>query len=202
MIKFRAMIDPPNSYLSIKQASEGIYKDKGSKFIAKAFPVKDLEEIKNLVSILKSEHPKARHVCYAYRLGFTPEETRSNDDGEPAGSAGKPIQNTLFSANLHFILVAVVRYFGGTLLGVTGLIHAYKEASVDALKQAEIVTIEPEIEQKISFKYEQLNEFMKISKKHPIKIVHTKIDNLCIFDISYPKRVQQEVGIALEILKI
>ena len=82
------MNDPPNSYLSIKQASDGIYKDKGSKFIAKAFPVKDLEEIKNIVGLLKSEHPKARHVCYAYRLGFTPEETRSNDDGEPAGSAG------------------------------------------------------------------------------------------------------------------
>jgi putative IMPACT (imprinted ancient) family translation regulator len=98
--------------------------------------------------------------------------------------------------------VAVVRYFGGTLLGVPGLIHAYKEASVDALKQAEIVTIEPEIDQQISFHYEQLNEFMKISKKQPIKIVHAKIDNLCIFDISYPIRVQQEVGVALEILKI
>ena len=109
MIKFRAMIDPPNSYFSIAQASDGIYKDKGSKFIAKAFPVKDLEEIKNLVGILKSEHPKARHVCYAYRLGFTPEQTRSHDDGEPAGSAGKPIQNTLFSLQLHFVLVAVVR---------------------------------------------------------------------------------------------
>lgn len=148
------------------------------------------------------EHPKARHICYAYRLGFTIRETRSHDDGEPAGSAGKPIQNTLFSANLHFILVAVVRYFWGTLLGVPGLIHAYKEASADALKQAEIVTIIPEINQQIIFNYEQLNEFMKIIKKQPIKIVSTKIDNLCIFDISYPIRVQQEVGIALEILKI
>ncbi len=190
------------SRIDLQHPLDGRDKDKGSKFIAKAFPVKDLEEIKNLVSILKSQHPKARHVCYAYRLGFTPEETRSNDDGEPAGSAGKPIQNTLFSANLHFILVAVVRYFGGTLLGVPGLIHAYKEASLDALKQAEIVTIEPEINQQITFPYEHLNQFMKISKKEPIKIVHAKIDNLCIFDISYPIRVQQEVGIALEILKI
>jgi putative IMPACT (imprinted ancient) family translation regulator len=98
--------------------------------------------------------------------------------------------------------VTVVRYFGGTLLGVPGLIHAYKEASLDALKQAEIVSIEPEINQQITFSYEHLNEFMKISKKEPIKIVHAKIDNLCIFDISYPIRVQQEVGIALEILKI
>jgi len=196
------MIDPPNSYLSIKQATDGIYKDKGSKFIAKAFPVKDLEEIKKIIGLLKLEHPKARHVCYAYRLGFTPEETRSHDDGEPAGSAGKPIQNNLFSFNIHFCLLAVVRYFGGTLLGVPGLIHAYKEASVDALKQAEIVTIEPEINQQITFQYERLNEFMRIIKKHPIKIVTTKIDNLCIFDISYPIRVQQQVGAALEILKM
>ena len=202
MIKFRSMIDPPNYYLSIKQATDGIYKDKGSKFIAKAFPVKDLEEIKKIISLLKLEHPKARHVCYAYRLGFTPEETRSHDDGEPAGSAGKPIQNNLFSFNIHFCLLAVVRYFGGTLLGVPGLIHAYKEASVDALKQAEIVTIEPEINQQITFQYEQLNEFMRIIKKHPIKIVTTKIDNLCIFDISYPIRVQLQVGAALKILKM
>jgi uncharacterized YigZ family protein len=201
MIKFRSMIEPPNSYISIYQASDGIYKDKGSKFIAKAFPVKDLEEIKNILGQLKLAHPKARHVCYAYRLGFTPEESRSNDDGEPAGSAGKPILNTVFSFNLHFILVAVVRYFGGTLLGVPGLINAYKEASLDALKKAEIVTIEPEIKQNITFTYEQLNEFMRIIKKQPIKIVSTKIDNLCIFDISYPIRVQQEVGQALEILK-
>lgn len=196
------MINPPNSYMSIKQASDGIYKDKGSKFIAKAFPVKDLEDIKNIIGLLKSEHPKARHVCFAYRLGFTSEDTRSNDDGEPAGSAGKPIQNAIFSLKLHFVLVAVARYFGGTLLGVQGLIHAYKEASADALIQAEIVTIEPEINQHITFTYEQLNEFMRIIKKHPIKIVSTKIDNLCIFDISYPIRVQQEVGKALKILKI
>lgn len=96
MIKFRSMINPPNSYRSIKQASDGIYKDKGSKFIAKAFPVKDLEEIKK-IGQLKSEHPKARHLCYAYRLGFTPEDTRSNDDGEPAGSVRKPTQNAIFS---------------------------------------------------------------------------------------------------------
>jgi putative IMPACT (imprinted ancient) family translation regulator len=98
--------------------------------------------------------------------------------------------------------LAVVRYFRGTLLGVPGLIQAYKEASANALLQAEIVTIIPEINQQIIFNYEQLNEFMKIIKKQPIKIVSTKIDNLCIFDISYPIRVQQEVGIALEILKI
>jgi putative IMPACT (imprinted ancient) family translation regulator len=188
--------------MSIKQASDGIYKDKGSKFIAKAFPVKDLEEIKNILVQLKLEHPKARHVCYAYRLGFTLGETRSHDDGEPSGSARKPIQNTLFSFNVHFCFLAVVRYFGGTLLGVPGLIQAYKEASANALLQAEIVTIIPEINQQIIFNYEQLNEFMKIIKKQPIKIVSTKIDNLCIFDISYPIRVQQEVGIALEILKI
>ncbi len=202
MIKFRSMINPPNAYISIKQSSDGIYKDKGSKFIAKAFPVKDLADIKNTLGLLKSEHPKARHICYAYRLGFEPEETKSHDDGEPAGSAGKPIQNAIFSSNVHFVLVAVVRYFGRTLLGIPGLIQAYKEASAHALNQAEMITVEPEIYQQITFTYEQLNAFMKISKKQPIKIVHAKIDNLCIFDISYPIRAQQEVGLALEILKI
>ena len=202
MINFRSMNNPPNSYLSIKQAADGIYKDKGSKFIAKAFPVKELEEVKNIMGQLKSDHPKARHICYAYRLGFEPEESKSNDDGEPAGSAGKPIQNVIFSSKLHYVLVAVVRYFGGTLLGVPGLIHAYKEASIDALNQAEIVTIEPEINLQITFRYDQLHEFMKNLKKQPIKIVHAKIDNLCIFDISYPIRAQREVGLALEKVKI
>jgi len=202
MIKFRSMISPPNSYITIKQSSDGFYKDKGSKFIAKAFPVKDLTDVKNIIGQLRSDHPKARHVCYAFRLGFEPEESKSYDDGEPAGSAGKPIQNVIFSSKFHFVLVAVVRYFGGTLLGVPGLIQAYKEASIDALNQAEKVTIEPEINLQITFNYEQLNEFMRISKKLPIKIVHAKIDNLCIFDISYPIRAQQEVGLALEILKI
>jgi uncharacterized YigZ family protein len=183
----------PDSYRTLTAATEGLYKDKGSKFIACACPVKDLEEIKFQIDLLKEQHPKARHICYAYRLGFNPEESRSQDDGEPAGSAGKPILNTILSLNLHFTLVAVVRYFGGTLLGVPGLIHAYKEASAEALHQAEIVEIEPLSQLILSFPYADLNEVMKICKKMPIKIVRQEIDNLCKFELSFPIKIKNDV---------
>jgi uncharacterized YigZ family protein len=188
----------PKSYLTLAAATEGLYKDKGSKFIACAYPVKDLEEIKFLIESLKEAHPKSRHICYAYRLGFSPEESRAQDDGEPAGSAGKPILNTILSHNIHFTLVAVVRYFGGTLLGVPGLIHAYKEASLDALSQAKIIEIEPEQNILISFNYSEINEVMKICKKMPIKIVRQEIDNLCKFELSFPIKVKNEVLALLE----
>ncbi len=175
----------PTSYLTLIGNSEGLYKDKGSKFIAYAFPVKDLEEIKSYIQLLKEEHPKSRHVCYAYRLGFTPEEARSNDDGEPSGSAGKPILNTILSHNLYFTLVAVVRYFGGTLLGVPGLIHAYKEASLDALKEENIYLKEPEKHLKLTVNYIQMNDLMKIIKKNPIRIVKQEINNLCTFELAF-----------------
>lgn len=178
----------PDSYLTIAKPAEGLYKDKGSKFISWAYPVKDLEEIKSHLAALKEAHPKARHVCYAYRLGFTPEEARSNDDGEPAGSAGKPILNTILSQNVHYVLVAVVRYFGGTLLGVPGLIQAYKEGAIDALAQAEIYEKEPITHRSIEFSYAHMNEVMKICKKHPIKLVNQVIDNLCIYELTYPTR--------------
>ncbi len=175
----------PTSYLTLIGNSEGLYKDKGSKFIAYAFPVKDLEEIKSYIQLLKEEHPKSRHVCYAYRLGFTPEEARSNDDGEPSGSAGKPILNTILSHNLYFTLVAVVRYFGGTLLGVPGLIHAYKEASLDALKEENIYLKEPEKHLTLTVNYIQMNDLMKIIKKNPIRIVKQEINNLCTFELAF-----------------
>jgi uncharacterized YigZ family protein len=183
----------PDSYRTLTAATEGLYKDKGSKFIACACPVKDLEEIKFQIDLLKEQHPKARHICYAYRLGFNPEESRSQDDGEPAGSAGKPILNTILSHNLHFTLVAVVRYFGGTLLGVPGLIHAYKEASAEALHQAKIVEIEPLSQLILTFPYADLNEVMKICKKMPIKIVRQEIDNLCKFELSFPIKIKNDV---------
>jgi uncharacterized YigZ family protein len=186
------------SYFTLKESAEGLYKDKGSKFIAYSFPVKDVEEIKEIIALLKIDHPKARHVCYAYRLGNTPEEARSNDDGEPSGSAGKPILNTIISNNLHYTLVAVVRYFGGTLLGVPGLIHAYKEASLDALKEENIFLKEPEKVIQIAFDYFQLNDVMKICKKQPIKIVQQEINNSCLFDLSFKLSDEEVVFSALK----
>lgn len=188
----------PDSYLSISQPAEGLYKDKGSKFIGYVFPVKDLDNIKEQINSLKELHPKARHVCYAYRLGFSPEEARSNDDGEPSGSAGKPILNTILSANLHYTLVAVVRYFGGTLLGVPGLIHAYKEASLAALAESNILEIEPMIELELRFNYPQMNEVMKVIKKYPIQIIAQEVNNDCWYKLSFPHRYATEIQNAFD----
>jgi uncharacterized YigZ family protein len=188
----------PDSYLSISQPAEGLYKDKGSKFIGYVFPVKDLDNIKEQINSLKELHPKARHVCYAYRLGFSPEEARSNDDGEPSGSAGKPMLNTILSANLHYTLVAVVRYFGGTLLGVPGLIHAYKEASLAALAESNIIEIEPMNELELRFNYPQMNEVMKVIKKYPIQIIAQEVNNDCWYQVRFPQRIATEVQQAFE----
>jgi uncharacterized YigZ family protein len=188
----------PDSYLSVAKPAEGLYKDKGSKFIGYVFPVKDLEDIKEQILGLKELHPKARHICYAYRLGFTPEEARSNDDGEPSGSAGKPILNTILSNQVHFTLVAVVRYFGGTLLGVTGLIHAYKEASLEAFSAAEIIEIEPMETMEVRFSYPQMNEVMKVIKKYPIQIVDQEVNNDCMYTLSFAKRISDEVQEAMD----
>ena len=188
----------PDSYFSVAQPAEGIYKDKGSKFIGYVFPVKDVDNIKEQLNYLKELHPKARHICYAYRLGFTPEEARSNDDGEPAGSAGKPILNTILASEVHFTLVAVVRYFGGTLLGVPGLIQAYKEASLEAFTAAKIIEIEPMEVREIRFSYPQMNEVMKVIKKYPIQIIEQEVNNECRYLLHFAKRISADVHAAID----
>jgi uncharacterized YigZ family protein len=131
--------NPSDTYKTIKAPTEGVFRDKGSKFIAYAYPLTSDEKVKEIITHLQKEHPKARHICFAYVLGAQQEIYRTNDDGEPAGSAGKPILNQLKSFGLTNVLVAVVRYFGGTLLGVPGLINAYKEATRNALIGAHII---------------------------------------------------------------
>ena len=127
-------------YLTVTGESEGVFKSKGSKFIAYCFPVSDIESVDLRLEEIKSRHPKARHVCYSYNIGMDQQLYRINDDGEPSGTAGRPIYNEILSNELTDILIAVVRYFGGTKLGVPGLINAYKTASQDALDHTEIVT--------------------------------------------------------------
>lgn len=119
--------------------AQGIYKEKGSSFISYIYPLLEEERAKFFLSELKKEHPKARHICYAYRWGADPEYTRSSDDGEPAGTAGKPILNQIRSHNLENTLIAVVRYFGGTLLGSSGLTSAYKSSAKDVISNAQII---------------------------------------------------------------
>ena len=129
-----------DTYNTITAASEGLFTDRGSKFIAYAFPIKSEEEIKEYLEEIKKEHWKARHHCYAWRLGIDGNTYRANDDGEPSGTAGKPILGQLDSFEITDTLVVVVRYFGGTKLGVGGLINAYKSAAIDALQQVEIIS--------------------------------------------------------------
>ncbi|MEO5910385.1 MAG: YigZ family protein [Pelobium sp.] len=168
-----------DQYQTIKQTSEGIYRDKGSKFLSFAYPFKSEDKLKELIAGLKNQHPKARHFCYAYRL--TPDRSifRINDDGEPSGTAGRPILNTLLSKELTNILVVVVRYFGGTLLGVPGLINAYKAATEDAISQAIILEQTVQDIYQFSFDYLQLNEVMKLLKEEQLDSFDQEFDLNC-----------------------
>lgn len=182
-----------DKYFSITQNAEGIFKEKGSKFIGIAYSFDDEQKLKGILDLLKKEHPSARHFCYAYRIGSKGEIFRSNDDGEPAGSAGKPILNTLLSNQITNVLVVVVRYFGGSLLGVPGLINAYKEASLACLHLAGKKECISEDVYHVKFDYEKLNAFMKILKASKISILHQQIDQACQFEIKIRQSQTKEI---------
>jgi len=160
-----------DSYKTIQNSSEGIYKEKGSKFIAYAFPVTCEEDIKEEIEKLKKEYYDARHHCYAYMMGADKKNFRANDDGEPSSTAGKPILGQILSSELTNILIVVVRYFGGTKLGVSGLIHAYKTAALDAISNAEIIDKTVNDIYNIHFDYLVMNDVMRIIKEEqPLQI--------------------------------
>ena len=168
-----------NNYRTISAPSEGIYKEKGSKFLAFAYPITHVDEVKEHIKTFKKEYFDARHICYAYMLGADRKEFRAVDDGEPSGTAGKPILGQINSKNLTNILVVVVRYFGGVLLGTGGLTTAYKEATVDALSKANIIDKTIEMSINFTFNYLQMNDVMKIIKESNAKITHQQFDNEC-----------------------
>ena len=153
-----------DEYKSIAARSEGLFKDNGSRFIAFAFPVETVEEVKDIVDRLKKEYHDARHHCYAYRLGYRGDVFRANDDGEPSGSAGRPILGQIDSLGLSDVLVVVVRYFGGIKLGIPGLIRAYKTSTSDALSQAETVRKVAGKAFRLDFGYLDMNAVMKVLK--------------------------------------
>ncbi|WP_320019247.1 YigZ family protein [Labilibaculum manganireducens] len=153
-----------DTYKTINLASVGLYKEKGSKFIAYAYPVTNEEEIKEYIANLKKEYYDARHHCYAYMLGADKSEYRANDDGEPSSTAGKPILGQILSNDITNILIVVIRYFGGTKLGVSGLIHAYKTAAADAIANTEIIEKTVNDIYNINFDYLVMNDVMKIIK--------------------------------------
>lgn len=174
------------TYKTIASTTQAEFKDKGSRFIAFAYPIQTLEEVKQYVSILREEHHKARHWCYAYRLGVDGTQFRANDDGEPAGSAGRPILGQIDSAGLTDVLVIVVRYFGGTLLGVPGLIHAYKTAAAEALTVAEV--IEKNVEKMVWLRceYPYLNETIRITKQNQGNIIEQDLQLDCRLTVRLP----------------
>ena len=173
------MAEFKDSYLTIAEPAEAIYKERSSKFLTYAYPVESEEEIKELLDTLRKQYYDATHHCYAYRLGPQGETFRANDDGEPSGTAGKPILGQLLSAELTNCLVVVVRYFGGTKLGVSGLIQAYKESTAEVIAVSNIIekTVDKII--KVDFSYISMNGVMRIIKEMNPRIDEQIFDNLC-----------------------
>ncbi len=166
-------------YYTIEKESQGYFKDKGSKFFAFAYPMKSEEEAKEILAKLRKEHHSARHYCYAWQLGTKEITYRANDDGEPSSTAGKPIHGQLQSFNVTNILLVVVRYFGGTLLGTSGLINAYRNAAADALNNAEIIQKIIEKDIRLDFTYNELAEVMNVIKHENLTIITTKFEEKC-----------------------
>ena len=173
-------------FKTLKAPATAEFKDKGSRFLAFAYPLAQAEALKDYVLPLQKEHHKAVHFCYAYRIGTDGTQFRANDDGEPAGSAGRPILGQIDSAGLSNVLVIVVRYFGGTLLGVPGLIHAYKTATALALANAEI--IEETVEQSLAVlcAYADMSEVLRVVKQHQGRVVQQQLALDCRLDLSIP----------------
>jgi len=176
-----------DTYKTIKARSEGIYKEKGSKFIAVAFPVTTENEVKEALTLLRKEYYDARHHCYAYILGFDKSAYRTNDDGEPSGTAGRPIHGQLLSKDLTNTLVVVVRYFGGIKLGVSGLINAYKTAAKEALEASEILESIVYDIYEISFDYLQMKDAMKLLKDENLHQFNQKFETTCSLQFSVRK---------------
>lgn len=172
-----------DTYQTLAGPSEGFFKDKGSKFLAYAFPVANDSEAKSHLNDLRELHPKAVHHCYAYRLGSDRMSYRTSDDGEPSGTAGRPILNVLYSKNVTNLLIVVVRYFGGTLLGVPGLINAYKTATESALDAAEVVTRHYFSVYELSFAYPQMNDVMRIVKEMELPVRVQSFEMECRMEV-------------------
>lgn len=174
-----------DTYKTIKSSSEGIYKEKGSRFIAFAYAVSDQNEIKPIIDKLRKEHHEARHHCYAYMIGKERTMWRVNDDGEPSGTAGRPILGQINSSGLTNILIVVIRYFGGTLLGVSGLINAYKTAAAQAIYNAEIIELTLQEFYEISYPFISMNDVMKILKEENIGQSDQSFDLECCIKINF-----------------
>ncbi|MCB0507522.1 MAG: YigZ family protein [Bacteroidetes bacterium] len=190
------------TYFSIKPIEEILFKEKSSKFLGFAFPIQNEDDIKNYLTQIKTKHPKATHHCYAYRLGLDKNNFRMNDDGEPSGTAGKPILGQIDSFSITDCLVVVVRYFGGTKLGVSGLIQAYKECAKLTLSSTEIIELKTLSYYKINCDYEHLNRWYKIVEKFNLIIIKQEISTNATFEISIEEEKNMELETILSLEKI
>ncbi len=186
------MINTKEFFYTITQSSTAEFKDRGSKFFAFAFPLEKPEDFKLKLQELKKEHPKAVHYCFAYRIGTDGNNFRSSDDGEPSGTAGKPILGQVDSKELTNVAVIVVRYWGGTLLGVPGLIHAYKTAAALALQVTPIVQKQVEVNYNLEFDYTRMNEVMIILKQFNCTVLTQEMQLFCNIKTGIPKNRLQE----------
>jgi uncharacterized YigZ family protein len=180
-------------YYTIENISVAEVKERGSRFIAYAYPIKNTNEFKERLGEIKKEHAKATHHCFAYRLGIDGNNFRASDDGEPSGTAGKPILGQIDSKKLVNVLVIVVRYFGGTLLGVPGLINAYKSATSLVLQTVATVQKNVEEEFRIEFDYTMMKDVMNIIKQNNCRIINQDLQLFCNIKIAIPKRISEEV---------
>ena len=183
----------PHFYSTIEIPAIAEFKDRGSKFLAYSYPVDSVDTCKKIIAGLKKEHPKAVHFCVAYRIGVEGNLFRASDDGEPAGSAGRPILGQIDSKQLTNIMVVVVRYFGGSLLGVPGLINAYKTATTLALQLAPIVQKPIELNYELNFDYHQMNEVMMIVKQYNCSVTEQEAQLFVQLKIGIPKARLEEV---------
>lgn len=189
-----------DTYLTIADHAEGLYKEKGSKFIALAYPLSDEEEVKSLLEDIRKKYYDARHHCYAYRLGREGLVFRANDAGEPNHSAGDPILGQLRSYNLTDVLIVVVRYFGGTKLGVGGLINAYKTAAADAIENSNIITKIASADIHLQFDYLAMNDVMRLVKDYDLQIKKQEFENTCHMVLEVRMSLQEEVRAKLSAL--
>ena len=193
-----------DTYKTVVDSLEGeVFKDRGSKFIGYVFPISSEDQVKPYIEELKSQHHKARHWCYAWRIGMEEEKIRfrANDDGEPNNSAGQPIYGQLVSFEVTNVLVVVVRYFGGTKLGVGGLINAYKTSAKYALDEVEIVEKTIDISFKMTFDYEHMDKVMRIIKEKKLTIISQQMELNCVFEVSVRKKEAEETKKTFENLR-
>lgn len=184
-----------DTYRTISQPAEGSFSDRGSKFVGYGYPINSESDAKNILAEVRIKHPKARHHCWAHRLSTDRSVFRINDDGEPSGSAGRPILNTLFSLDVTNLLIIVVRYFGGTLLGIPGLINAYKSTALQTLNAACIIEKTVNDIYRIEFNYLNMNDIMQIIKQQNLQLLNQYFDTNCVAEVGIRKsQVNQAVN--------